>query len=184
MRRGRPYEIAIIGMGCRFAGASDLSGYFENIVGGQGLHAGSAARSLERRTFCDPTRRPTIAFPRAGAAIWIHPSLRRGRARDHAADHRGGEPEQFLVLDATVAALADAGLALMPQGDRVEIVIGRGNYFNRGNLTRLQHGRMIDQTLAILAALHPDGRRPSWMPSAPIFRPACRPSRRRRFPVS
>ena len=35
-------------------------------------------------------------------------------------------------------------------------MIGRGNYFNRGNLTRLQHGRMIDQTLSILAALHPE----------------------------
>ena len=35
-------------------------------------------------------------------------------------------------------------------------MIGRGNYFNRGNLTRLQHGRMIAQTLSILAALHPE----------------------------
>ena len=69
----------------------------------------------------------------------------------------GGEPEQFLVLDATVAALADSGLTLESlKNDRVEIVIGRGNYFNRGNLTRLQHGRMIDQTLTVLAALHPE----------------------------
>ena len=35
-------------------------------------------------------------------------------------------------------------------------MIGRGNYFNRGNLTRLQHGRMIAQTLSLLAALHPE----------------------------
>ena len=69
----------------------------------------------------------------------------------------GGEPEQFLVLDATMSALADAGLALDSlKQNRVEVVIGRGNYFNRGNLTRLQHGRMIDQTLSILAALHPE----------------------------
>ena len=38
----------------------------------------------------------------------------------------------------------------------MEMVIGRGNYFNRGNLTRLQHGRMIDQILIVLAALHPE----------------------------
>ena len=70
----------------------------------------------------------------------------------------GGEPEQFLVLDAdrgrARGCRADPGRAR--NGDRVEVVIGRGNYFNRGNLTRLQHGRMIDQTLSILAALHPD----------------------------
>ena len=35
-------------------------------------------------------------------------------------------------------------------------MIGRGNYFNRGNLTRLQHGRIVAQTLAILRSLHPD----------------------------
>ena len=69
----------------------------------------------------------------------------------------GGEPEQFLVLDATLAALADAGLTPASlKAHRVEVVIGRGNYFNRGNLTRLQHGRMIAQTVAILSALHPD----------------------------
>ena len=30
----------------------------------------------------------------------------------------------------------------VPRGRRVEVVIGRGNYFNRGNLIRLQHGRI------------------------------------------
>ena len=69
----------------------------------------------------------------------------------------GGEPEQFLVLDAAAAAIADAGLTVggLDQ-NRVEVVIGRGNYFNRGNLTRLQHGRMIAQTTSILEALHPE----------------------------
>ncbi len=39
---------------------------------------------------------------------------------------------------------------------RVEVVIGRGNYFNRGNLIRLQHGRIVAQTVGLLAALHPE----------------------------
>ncbi len=69
----------------------------------------------------------------------------------------GGDPEQFLVLDAARAALADAGLADgVPDGRRVEVVIGRSNEFNRGNLSRLQHGRIVAQTLAILRALHPE----------------------------
>ncbi len=69
----------------------------------------------------------------------------------------GGEPEQFVILDLARAALADAGLeqgAL--DGRKVEVVIGRGNYFNRGNLARLQHGRVVAQTLAMFRAVHPE----------------------------
>ena len=158
MRRGRPYEIAIIGMGCRFAGASDLSAYFENI-----LSAKDCTREVPRdrwnaRTFCDPNSRANDRVPSCRGGYLDSP------VRFDAAEHgimprtiEGGEPEQFLVLDATVSALADAGLALDSlKRNRVEIVIGRGNYFNRGNLTRLQHGRMIDQTLSVLTALRPD----------------------------
>ncbi len=77
----------------------------------------------------------------------------------HAVD--GSEPEQFLVLDAARAALVDAGLAGgVPRGRRAEVVVGRGSYFNRGNLTRLQHGRIAAQTVAILASLHPE-----WSPA-------------------
>ena len=66
---------------------------------------------------------------------------------------QGGEPEQFLVLDAAHAALADAGMdPTRVNRARVEVVIGRGNYFNRGNLTRLQHGRVVAQTVGLLAA--------------------------------
>src|SRR5205807_1763406 len=66
----------------------------------------------------------------------------------------GGEPEQFLVLDTARAAMEDAGLGGGVTGSgRVEVVIGRGNYFNRGNLTRLQHGRIVAQTLGVLRAL-------------------------------
>ena len=36
------------------------------------------------------------------------------------------------------------------------MIVGRGNYFNRGNLTRLQHGRIVAQTMAILESLHPE----------------------------
>ncbi len=69
----------------------------------------------------------------------------------------GGEPEQFLVLDTARAALVDADLPAGPSdGRRVEVVVARGNYFNRGNLTRLSHGRILAQTLAILESLHPD----------------------------
>ena len=87
----------------------------------------------------------------------------------------GGEPEQFLVLDAAQAALADAGHPDgLTDGRRVEVIIGRGNYFNRGNLTRLQHGRIVAQTLAILAPGPPrvDRGRSRVGPSRPEGEPA------------
>ena len=58
--------------------------------------------------------------------------------------------------DVTTAQDLLANLA----GTRAEVVIGRGNYFNHGNLTRLHHGRMIAQTVSLLAALHPE-----WSPA-------------------
>jgi phosphopantetheine--protein transferase-like protein len=158
MSKGRPAEIAIVGMGCRFAGASDLSSYFENILAGKDCTREVPPDRWDPATFCDP------ASP-AGDRV---PCCRGGYldspipfdAAEHGIMPRtalGGEPEQFLVLDATMAALADAGLELGAlKGNRVEVVIGRGNYFNRGNLTRLQHGRMIAQTLSLLFALHPE----------------------------
>ncbi len=158
MSKGRPAEIAVIGMGCRFAGASDLCAYFENIVAGRDCTREVPPDRWDATTFCD----------RASAAPDRVPGCRGGYLespiRFDAAEHgimprtiEGGEPEQFLVLDTAMAALADAGLVVSDlAGQRVEIVIGRGNYFNRGNLTRLQHGRVLAQTLSLLTALFPE----------------------------
>ena len=159
MSRGRPLQIAIVGMGCHFPGAARPDYLLGKHPRGQGLHCGR----------CRP-----IGGIRGSSAIRLSSAndrvpCSRGGYLDSplqfdAAVHgimprtvEGGEPEQFLVLEAAMAALADAGQSISDLADkRVEVVIGRGNYFNRGNLTRLQHGRMIAQTLALLAAFHPE----------------------------
>ena len=113
--------------------------------------AGRSRRSTTR------TRRPTTAWPAGAAATSTRrsPSTRprtgscrwpsRGRARAVPGPRRG--PRR-------------AGRRRHDPGPsrrrRVEVVIGRGNYFNRGNLTRLQHGRIVAQTVGLLAALHPE----------------------------
>ena len=105
MRRGRPYEIAIIGMGCRFAGASELSTYFENI-----LSAKDCTREVPRdrwnaRTFCDPNSHASDRLPSCRGGYLDSPVL--FDAAEHGIMPRtidGGEPEQFLVLAATVSA--------------------------------------------------------------------------------
>ena len=157
MKRGRPLDIAVVGMGCRFPGAADLASFWANILGGVDATGDVPPGRWNPAVFFDPdsSANDRVNCRRGGYLADPIPFDPAGHGiMPHAVD--GGEPEQFLVLDAARAALTDAGLPDgVPDGRRVEVVIGRGNYFNRGNLTRLQHGRIVAQTVAILDAIHP-----------------------------
>ena len=157
-RRGRPLDVAIVGMACRFPGARDVASFWENVLLGRSAVGDVPADRWDPAVFFDPDSKANdrVYCRRGGyldGPVTFDPT--RYGIMPIAVD--GGEPEQFLVLDAARAALEDAGLPSgAPAGARVEVVIGRGNYFNRGNLTRLQHGRIVAQTLAVLEALHPE----------------------------
>ncbi len=157
-RRARPLDVAIIGLACRFPGAVDASTFFENVLAGKDSTRDVPASRWDSSVFYDPdaTDNDRVYCRRGGYLDEPIPFDASAHGIMPIAVE-GGEPEQFLVLDAAHAALEDAGLAngLAP-GAKVEVLIGRGNYFNRGNLTRLQHGRIVAQTLSILSALHPD----------------------------
>jgi len=161
-RRGRPLDIAIVGMGCRFPGAADLFAFWANILANRDQTREVPADRWPIDIFHDPdsTANDRVAGRRGGyldAPVPFDPSEHGIMPLAVA----GGEPEQFLVLDAARAALADADLDPdRLDGLRVDVVVGRGNYFNRGNLTRLQHGRIVAQTAGLLAALHPE-----WTPN-------------------
>ncbi len=157
MSRARPLEVAIVGMGCRFPGAPDLATYWENILAGRDGVVETPRDRWDASRFVDPASTANDRLPCGRGGYLAAPILFDAAAHGiMPLTVEGGEPEQFLVLEAAAAALADAGLAPAAiEGRRVQVVIGRGNYFNRGNLTRLQHGRVTEQTLAILATLHP-----------------------------
>ena len=157
-RRGRPLDVAIVGMACRFPGARDLAAFWENILAGRDSTGDVPSSRWDSAVFFDPdaTANDRVYCRRGGyldEPIEFDPT----RYGIMPVAVEGGEPEQFLVLDAARAALDDAGLPDGPPSNvRVDVVIGKGNYFNRGNLTRLQHGRIVAQTLALLKSLHPD----------------------------
>jgi phosphopantetheine--protein transferase-like protein len=68
-----------------------------------------------------------------------------------------GEPEQFLALIVAQQALADAGYLDRPTlRDRTEVILGRGNYLNRGLITMLQHVRGAEDALRIIRSFFPD----------------------------
>ena len=149
-RRG---DVAIVGMGCRFPGADDLVAYWENILGGVDATSAVPADRWDPATFFGPAAAAVRRGGYLAGPIPFDPA--RHGVMPRAVE--GGEPEQFLVLAAARAALLDAGLPAGPNdGRRVEVAIARGNYFNRGNLTRLSYGRILAQTLAILESLHPE----------------------------
>ncbi|MFO0908889.1 MAG: beta-ketoacyl synthase N-terminal-like domain-containing protein [Isosphaeraceae bacterium] len=157
-RRGRPLEIAIVGMGCRFPGSEDVGAYWKNIHTRRDCTGPVPSDRWDSGVFYDPANpsNDRVTCERGGflaSPIPFDPA--RHGVMPLAVE--GGEPEQFLVLETARAALEDAGYAdgLCPS-QRVEVVVGRGNYFNRGNLTRLQHGRIVAQTLGVLRALHPE----------------------------
>jgi acyl transferase domain-containing protein/phosphopantetheinyl transferase len=151
-------DVAIVGMGCRFPGADDLSTFWQNILDAREAITDVPPDRWDPEVFHDPTSTANDRVPSRRGGYLSDPIPFDPIAHGiMPVTVEGGEPEQFLILDAARAALADAG---MPEGvldgRRVEVVVGRGNYFNRGNLTRLQHGRIVAQTLAILTSLHPE----------------------------
>ena len=157
MRR-RPLDIAIVGMACRFPGADDLCAFWDNMLAGRSSIGDVPPSRCPIETFCESeSSEPGQVASRRGGylnePITIDPASFGIMPRTV----EGGEPEQFLVLDTARSALDDAGLLEhMPDRRRVQVVVGRGNYFNRGNLTRLQHGRVLEQTLGLLRSLHPE----------------------------
>lgn len=157
-RRPRPLDVAIVGMACRFPGAGDLFAYWENVLAGRSAIGDVPADRWDASAFFDPdSREPGRVGGRRGGYLAGPIPFDAASFGIMPRTAEGGEPEQFLVLDAARSALIDAGLYdRMPDRRRVEVVIGRGNYFNRGNLTRLQHGRVLEQTLGILRAIHPE----------------------------
>ena len=111
-------DIAIVGMACRFPGAPDLfSRTGKNILGRRRRDHRRPAPTvgIPGHLLRSRIRPPTTASPADGGGYLSEAPIPFDPAAHgimpHAVD--GGEPEQFLVLDAARAALADAGLEAM-----------------------------------------------------------------------
>jgi acyl transferase domain-containing protein len=146
-------DVAIVGMACVFPKAPDLQTYWRNILSKvDAIEDGS--EEFARVHDPDSPANDRIYTKRGG---FIR-DLTQFNPLEHGVvplSIDGAEPDHFLTLKVAHEALADAGYAdQLFDGARTEVIIGRGEYFNRGNVTALQHGLIVDQTLRILRELH------------------------------
>jgi acyl transferase domain-containing protein/phosphopantetheinyl transferase len=151
-------EIAIIGMACIFPGAADLDAYWQNIAAKYDAISDPPPDSWDPKLFYDPSSSANDrVYCKRGGYLG---ELARFNPLEHGimpVTVDGGEPDQWLALHVAHAALADAGYADRPKEcARTEVILGKGTYVNRGNMTVGYHGLIIEQMLQILKSLHPE----------------------------
>lgn len=105
MSSSRPLDIAIVGLACRFPGARTAAEFWENMVAGRDSTSDVPHDRWDPAVFFDPasTANDRVYSKRGGyldAPITFDP-LAHGVMPLAVA---GGEPEQFLVLDAAQGA--------------------------------------------------------------------------------
>ncbi len=150
-------DIAIIGMACVFPKAPDVGAFWENILG-----------KVDAMTEAPPDWSTGDASdPRDSAGDPVYTKrggflgeLARFNPLDYGVLPRaidGGDPEHFIALRVAHEALADAGyLDREFNRERTAVILGRGAHPGRGYATVFQHTAGIDQTIRLLATLHPE----------------------------
>jgi len=153
----RSADVAIIGMSCIFPGAPNVQAYWQNIISKvDAISDPPDGWGAEEVFDPDSTANDRIYCKRGGYLG----DLARFNPLDYGIMPRtvdGSEPEHFLALRVAYEAIADAGYLDRPfDGGQTAVILGRGTFLNRGSVTSLQHGLIVDQTLRLLKQLHPE----------------------------
>jgi acyl transferase domain-containing protein/phosphopantetheinyl transferase (holo-ACP synthase) len=143
-----PEPIAIVGMACAFPGAPDLAAFWRLIANGQSALCDVPPSRLEPEKYGLQTRRGGfLEEPMFDPLpLGIMPTALED-----------GDAEQFLLLSIAHAALCDAGLdSLREQGERAEIVVGRGGYMNDAGEVLYMSGEGVAQIVDLLHGIAPE----------------------------
>ncbi|WP_029349951.1 type I polyketide synthase [Bosea sp. 117] len=148
-------DIAIVGVACAFPGSEGPDAFFRAILAGEEkIRQPEADWDAARYLASAGTTRITTAaggylgdlFRFDPAELGLMPS-----------SVDGSEPDQFLALKAARDALADAGyLGEGHDHTNSGIILGHSTYLHRGNANVVQHGIVVDQTLALIRELIPE----------------------------
>ncbi|MBV8731548.1 MAG: acyltransferase domain-containing protein, partial [Acidobacteriia bacterium] len=154
----RSADIAIVGMSCIFAGAPDLDTYWRNILSKVDAVSDPPEDEWDPLLFYDPNARSNDrVYCKRGGYIGDIAHFRPLDFGIMPVTVDGGEPDQWLALRVAHEALADAGYRESPKEHvHTEVILGKGTYVNRGNLTVGYHGLIVEYFLRALRNLHPE----------------------------
>ncbi|MEA3337593.1 MAG: beta-ketoacyl synthase N-terminal-like domain-containing protein [Chloroflexota bacterium] len=154
--------VAIIGMSCMFPGARDLDTYWQNILGKVDSVTDPPPEAWDSEVFYDPESTANDrVYCRKGGFLGPLAQFNPLNYGIMPIGLDGGEPDQWLLLKLAYDALGDASYlerleANSGERRRTAVILGKGTYLNRGNLNMVQHSLVVDQTLQVLQALHPE----------------------------
>jgi len=152
-----PRGVAIVGMSCLFPGAPDLDAYWRNILAGVDATSDPPPGVWDTESYYDPSFADTDkTYCKRGGYLGSLVSF-APLAHGIPPVSVGGEPDQWVALQLARDALADAGYDELPAEIRARtgVMLGKGTYLNGGNAVAVQRGLIVEQTLQVLAQLHP-----------------------------
>jgi len=153
-----PEDIAVIGLACLFPGAPDIGAFWRNIMAKVDAVTDPPHEAWDPALYYDANAEENDrVYCRKGGYLgplaYFDP-LEHGIMPRAA---HGGEPDQWLALRVAREALRDAGcLDASSYRERAALILGKGTYANRGTLSVVQHGLMVDYTLGLLKSIHPE----------------------------
>ncbi|MBX3411466.1 MAG: polyketide synthase dehydratase domain-containing protein [Pirellulales bacterium] len=149
-----PEDIAIVGMACFLPGADSAGRFWQNIVDRVDA-VGDPPADWQPDLFLNPAD-PTRSYTGRGGYLRDLCRFNPARYGIMPSSIEGSEPDHFLAFRAAVEALADAGYPQIPLvAERTGVILGRGIFINRGLVTMIAQGYMIDQVLEVLRQLEP-----------------------------
>jgi acyl transferase domain-containing protein/phosphopantetheinyl transferase len=153
-----PEDIAVVGVACLFPGAGDVATYWRNILGKVDAVTDPPPEAWDSSLYYDPNvEENDRVYCKKGGYLG---RLAYFDPLEHGIMPRavqGGEPDQWLALRVAREAMRDAGLLdASTYRERAALILGKGNYANRGTLSVVQHGIVVDYTLGLLKSIHPE----------------------------
>ncbi|MDY6831812.1 MAG: beta-ketoacyl synthase N-terminal-like domain-containing protein [Thermodesulfobacteriota bacterium] len=157
-RHGSRETIAIVGMACSFPKAPDINAFWRNIVRKVDAVTDAPPERFDPSRFYDRRfeDRDKIYSKRGG---YLESPFRFNPAEFGIMPKAvtGGEPDQFLVLKTAVDAMRDAGIESGdPARKSTVFMLGRGSYLSAGAFNLLQRTFIADQTVRLVARMHPE----------------------------